>query len=84
MQIILSWSSGKDSAWALHVLNQRHPGAVCALLTTINEAFGRVAMHGVRDVIVHSQAEALGLLSSAKNRPAQIPADLGIVRPADR
>jgi len=61
MQIIVSWSSGKDSAWALHVLNQRYPGAVCALLTTINEAFDRVAMHGVRDMIVQSQAEAVGL-----------------------
>ena len=34
MKILLSWSSGKDSAWALHVLNQQHPGAVAALLTT--------------------------------------------------
>ncbi len=61
MQIIVSWSCGKDSAWALHMLNQRHPGAVCALLTTINEAFDRVAMHGVRNEILLSQAEALGL-----------------------
>ena len=38
MKILLSWSSGKDSAWALHVLRQTHPGAVAALLTTINEA----------------------------------------------
>ena len=37
MKILLSWSSGKDSAWALHVLNQTHPGAVAALLTTLNE-----------------------------------------------
>ena len=38
VKILLSWSSGKDSAWALHVLQQQHPGAVAALLTTINEA----------------------------------------------
>ena len=45
MKILLSWSSGKDSAWALHVLNQRRPGAVAALLTTLNESVDRVAMH---------------------------------------
>src|SRR5919108_3231763 len=61
MKILLSWSSGKDSAWALHVLNQQHPGAVRALLTTLNEAFGRVAMHGVHEEIVQSQADAVGL-----------------------
>ena len=61
MKILLSWSSGKDSAWALHVLNQQHPGAVRALLTTINEAFDRVAMHGVHDAILQSQADAVGL-----------------------
>jgi len=44
----LSWSSGKDSAWALHVLQQQHPGSVAGLLTTINEAVQRVAMHAVR------------------------------------
>lgn len=61
MKILLSWSSGKDSAWALHVLNQQHPGAVGALLTTLNEAVDRVAMHGVRREILESQARAAGL-----------------------
>ena len=61
MKILLSWSSGKDSAWALHRLNQQHPGAVCALLTTINEAFDRVAMHGVRTELLQAQADAAGL-----------------------
>src|SRR6185295_19745110 len=61
VKIILSWSSGKDSAWALHVLNRRHPGAVAALLTTVNEAVDRVAMHAVRREVLEAQADATGL-----------------------
>ena len=61
MKILLSWSTGKDSAWALHVLNQQYPGATAALLTTINEAMDRVAMHGVRREVVEAQARAAGL-----------------------
>ena len=61
MKILLSWSSGKDSAWALHLLNQTHPGAVAGLLTTVNEAFDRVAMHGVRRTVLEAQAAAAGL-----------------------
>lgn len=58
MKVLLSWSSGKDSAWALHVLKQTQPGAVAALLTTINEAADRVAMHGVRRELLAAQADA--------------------------
>jgi uncharacterized protein (TIGR00290 family) len=61
MKILLSWSSGKDSAWALHLLNQQHPGAVRALLTTTNEKYDRVAMHGVRRELLEMQARAAGL-----------------------
>ena len=61
MKILLSWSSGKDSAWALHVLNQTHPGAVGALLTTVNESVDRVAMHAVRRDVLEAQAAAAGL-----------------------
>jgi uncharacterized protein (TIGR00290 family) len=61
MKILLSWSSGKDSAWALHVLNQKHPGAVAALLTTVNEAVDRVAMHAVRRDVLAAQARMAGL-----------------------
>ena len=60
MKILLSWSSGKDSAWALHVL--RRAGAnVAGLLTTMNEDADRVAMHGVRRSLVQAQADAAGL-----------------------
>jgi uncharacterized protein (TIGR00290 family) len=61
VKIVMCWSSGKDSAWALHVLRKRHPGAVAALLTTVNEAFDRVAMHAVRRDVLEAQARAAGL-----------------------
>ena len=61
MKILLSWSSGKDSAWTLDVLNRTHPDAVGALLTTINDDADRVAMHGVRRELVEAQAEAARL-----------------------
>ncbi len=61
MKILLSWSSGKDSAWTLHRLNRTHPGAVAALLTTLNEEVDRVAMHAVRRDVLQAQATAAGL-----------------------
>ncbi len=61
MTILVSWSSGKDSAWMLHVLRHQYPGAVGALLTTMNREADRVAMHGVRRVLVEAQARAAGL-----------------------
>jgi uncharacterized protein (TIGR00290 family) len=61
MKILVSWSTGKDSAWMLHLLKQQHPGAVAGLLTTTNEAFDRVAMHAVRRELLEAQAEAAGL-----------------------
>ena len=58
---IVSWSSGKDGAWALHMLRQRGGPEVVGLLTTFNEAFDRVAMHAVRRELVEAQAAAVGL-----------------------
>jgi uncharacterized protein (TIGR00290 family) len=60
-RVLLSWSSGKDSAWALHVLRQRADVEVVGLLTTFNESAGRVAMHAVRRELVAAQAAAAGL-----------------------
>ena len=57
-KILLSWSSGKDSAWTLHVLRQRGEVEVVGLLTTINTHFQRVAMHGTRHALLKAQAEA--------------------------
>lgn len=57
----LSWSSGKDSAWALHVLRQSDEYEATGLFTTVNSAFGRVAMHAVRVELLRQQAQAVGL-----------------------
>jgi uncharacterized protein (TIGR00290 family) len=68
-RILLAWSSGKDSAWALHVLRQSGEYEVAGLLTTFNEAFDRVAMHAVRRELVEAQAAAVGV----PLRPVYIP-----------
>jgi len=60
-QTILSWSSGKDSAWSLQVLRSDPRYEVVALLTTITRQFDRVAMHGVRRELLEAQAAAAAL-----------------------
>ncbi|HUO61074.1 MAG TPA: hypothetical protein VMU24_10430 [Candidatus Acidoferrales bacterium] len=60
-RVLLSWSSGKDSAWSLHVLRQRGEREVVGLLTTVNSEFDRVAMHGTRRTVLEAQAEAAGV-----------------------
>lgn len=60
-RILLSWSSGKDSAWALHVLRQNSQYEVLGLLTTFNEVADRVAMHAIRRELVERQAVAADL-----------------------
>jgi uncharacterized protein (TIGR00290 family) len=60
-RILLSWSSGKDSAWCLHVLRQRNDFEIAGLLTTLNEEFDRVAMHGTRRSVLDAQARAADL-----------------------
>ena len=58
---LLSWSSGKDSAWALHALRQDPAVELVGLLTTLNESFARVAMHAVRETLLERQVQAAGL-----------------------
>jgi len=58
---LLAWSSGKDSAWTLHVLRQQGEVDVVGLLTTVNRSFDRVAMHAVRRDLLVAQAAAVGL-----------------------
>jgi uncharacterized protein (TIGR00290 family) len=57
----LAWSSGKDSAWALHTARQDGEFDVVALLTTVNRTHQRVAMHAVRENLLEIQAAAAGL-----------------------
>jgi len=61
VKVLLAWSSGKDSAWSLHVLRRQEGVEVAGLLTTVNESFGRVAMHAVRRELLEAQARAAGL-----------------------
>ena len=58
---LLSWSSGKDSAWALHTLRQNPEIELVGLFCTVNQEFSRVAMHGVRTELLQRQAQAAGL-----------------------
>jgi uncharacterized protein (TIGR00290 family) len=58
---LLSWSSGKDSAWSLHLLRQQNECEVVGLLTTFNQLANRVAMHAVRRTLVEAQAKAAGI-----------------------
>jgi len=60
-RVLLSWSSGKDSAWSLHVLRQQPGIEVVGLLTTLNAEFQRVAMHGTRKAVLEAQAAATEL-----------------------
>ncbi len=60
-RVLVSWSSGKDSAWALHMLRLQKEVEVVGLLTTVNEQFQRVAMHGTRRELLQAQAREAGL-----------------------
>lgn len=60
-RVLISWSSGKDCAWALHLLLQQPGIEVAGLLTTVNAAFDRVAMHGTRRSVLEAQAKSAGL-----------------------
>lgn len=61
MQVLLSWSGGKDAAWTLHVLRQRGDVEVVGLVTTVTEGHERVAMQGIGLDVLHAQARAAGL-----------------------
>ena len=58
---LLSWSTGKDSAWSLHLLQQQGGYEIVGLLTTFNQEANRVAMHAVRRSLVEAQAKAAGI-----------------------
>lgn len=59
--LLLSWSGGKDAAWALHVLQQAPGVEVVGLVTTLTEGYDRIAMQGIRREVLQAQAEATGL-----------------------
>ena len=61
MKVLVSWSTGKDSAWCLHALRAVANVEVVGLLATVNEVHDRVAMHAVRHELLAAQARAVGL-----------------------
>ena len=73
---LVSWSSGKDGAWALHTLNLAKQIEPVGLLTTVTEAYGRVSMHGVREELLVRQAEEVGLPLRIVSIPSPCPNDL--------
>jgi uncharacterized protein (TIGR00290 family) len=58
---LVAWSSGKDAAYALHEVRRAGDFEVVGLLTTVTRTFERVAMHGVREVLLEAQAASIGL-----------------------
>jgi diphthamide synthase (EF-2-diphthine--ammonia ligase) len=58
---LIAWSSGKDSAWALHETRIAGEFEIVGALTTVTDAFHRVSMHGVREDLLRSQVDAAGL-----------------------
>lgn len=57
----MSWSGGKDAAWALHVLRQHGDVEVVGLVTTVTEGYERIAMQGIRTDVLAAQSRAVGL-----------------------
>jgi uncharacterized protein (TIGR00290 family) len=72
-RVLVSWSSGKDSAWLVHVLRQSIDIHLGGLLTTVNESVDRVAMHAVRTELVEAQARALELPLTKVGIPSPCP-----------
>jgi uncharacterized protein (TIGR00290 family) len=58
---LIAWSSGKDSAWALHEARRAGEFDIVGALTTVTDTFGRVSMHGVREALLMAQLDAAGL-----------------------
>jgi len=72
----MAWSSGKDSAYALHAVRQAGALDVVGLLTTVTDAYGRVSMHGVRETILSAQAARVGLPLTTVRIPAPCPNEI--------
>lgn len=71
----MNWSGGKDSALCLHHLLQSNEYEVVGLLTSVNEKYGRVSMHGIRESLLKKQAEAIGLPLHCLRIPGQVTTD---------
>jgi uncharacterized protein (TIGR00290 family) len=73
---LIAWSSGKDSAWALHEIRRADDYDIVAALTTVTDTFARVSMHGVREELLRAQLEATGLPSIVVRIPFPCPNEI--------
>jgi uncharacterized protein (TIGR00290 family) len=73
---VVSWSTGKDSAFALHEVRRRGDVEVVGLVTTLTSSFGRVSMHGVRESLLDRQVEELGLPCAKVMIPSPCPNEI--------
>ena len=73
---LISWSSGKDSAFALHEVRRAGEFDVVGALTTVTETFDRVSIHGVRQEILQAQCEAAGLSQRIVRIPYPCPNEI--------
>lgn len=73
---LIAWSSGKDSAWALHETRKDGAYEIVGALTTVTDDFGRVSMHGVREDLLRAQLDAAHLRSSVVRIPHPCPNDV--------
>jgi uncharacterized protein (TIGR00290 family) len=73
---LIAWSSGKDSAWALHETRRAGDFDVVGALTTVTDTFRRVSMHGVREELLHAQVDAAGLPAILVRIPFPCPNEI--------
>lgn len=73
---LIAWSSGKDSAWALHEVRRQGGYEITGALTTVTENFGRVSIHGVRESVLRAQCEAAGLSLTTVPIPYPCPNEI--------
>jgi uncharacterized protein (TIGR00290 family) len=73
---LIAWSSGKDSAWALHEVRRTGAYEVVGALTTVTDTFARVSMHGVREELLRAQLDAAGLSAIIVPIPYPCPNDV--------
>lgn len=76
IKALISWSSGKDSAFSLHEIRQAGEFDIVGAVTTVTETFGRVSIHGVREEILLAQLDAAGLPPRIVPIPYPCPNDI--------